>query len=87
MTIKNHNNLKVKITKQLQKMNHKIKITTRTEMISTDLECLGLPHKKPHFTSNLMLQELHRTSTSLLPLISIFIETVKLRFAAMNEKQ
>nr|AFK43085.1 unknown [Medicago truncatula]AFK48441.1 unknown [Medicago truncatula] len=48
------------------------------EMISADLECLRLPHEKPHFTSNLMLQELDRPSTSLLPLISIFIETVKL---------
>jgi hypothetical protein len=60
---------------------------SHTEMIGTDLEGFGLPHEKPNFTSNLMLQELNSTSTSLLPLISIFIEPIKLRFAAIKGKQ
>lgn len=54
-------------------------------MIGTDLECLGLPHEKPNLASDLVLQELHSTSASLLPLVSILIEPVELRFTAINE--
>lgn len=56
-------------------------------MIGTDLERLRLPHDKPNFSSNLMLQKFDSASASLLPLIPIFIESVKLRFPKIKSKQ
>ena len=49
-------------------------------MVSADLEGIRLPHNKPNFSSFLMLQKLHRTGASLLPLIAILIESIKLGF-------
>lgn len=55
-------------------------------MISADLERFGLPHHKPNLASSLMLQELHRTGASLLPLVPVLVEPVQLRLTAINEK-
>ena len=56
-------------------------------MIGADLERLGLPHEKPNLARSLMLQELHGARASLLPLVPILVEPVKLRFAAIREEQ
>ena len=55
-------------------------------MISADLERLGLPHEKPNLAGSLMLQELHSAGATLLPLVPVLVEPVKLRFAAISEK-
>lgn len=49
-------------------------------MIGADLESLGLPHEKPDLAGNLMLQKLDGAGASLLPLVTILVEPVKLRF-------
>lgn len=49
-------------------------------MIGADLESLRLTHNKTNFFSGFMLQELHASCAPLLPLISVFIKTIKLRF-------
>lgn len=51
-----------------------------TQMISADLESLRLPHNKTNFSSVFMFQQLHTPGASLLPLISILIEPIKLSF-------
>ena len=56
-------------------------------MISADLERLGLPHEKPNLAGSLMLQELHSAGATLLPLVPVLVEPVKLRFAAIREEQ
>ena len=55
-------------------------------MIGTDLERLGLPHDETNLPSLLVLQKLHRSSASLLPLVSVLIEAIELRFSETNLK-
>ena len=49
-------------------------------MISTDLQSFRLPHNETNLPRNSMFQKLNSTSTSLLPLTSIFIKSIQLRF-------
>lgn len=56
-------------------------------MIGADLECLGLPHEEANLAANLVLQELHGSRTSLLPLVPSLIESVKLGFPAKTKKK
>ena len=49
-------------------------------MVGADLEGLRLPHNEPNSARFLVLQKLHRTSASLLPLIPFLIESIKLGF-------
>jgi hypothetical protein len=67
----NHNQKKKK-----KKNSNKQNIKQLTEMIGADLEGLGLPHNKANLFGLLVLEELHRTSAPLFPLVPIFIESV-----------
>lgn len=49
-------------------------------MIGANFQSLGLPHDEPDLAGLLVLQKLHSPGASLLPLIPIFIISVKLRF-------
>lgn len=53
-------------------------------MVSADLEGLRLPHNETDFSVFLVLQKLHRTNASLLPLIPFLIESIKLGFPDKN---
>jgi hypothetical protein len=59
-----------------KKISNKQNIKQLTEMIGADLEGLGLPHNKANLFRLLVLEELHRTSAPLFPLVPIFIESV-----------
>jgi len=52
-----------------------------TEMVSTDLKSLRLSHNKPNFSSNLMLQKLHSSCPSFLPLIPCLVKSVQFCFS------
>ena len=58
--------------------NPRRKEETHTKLIGIDLEHLGLSHEKPNLAGSLMLQELHGVGTSLLPLVLVLVESVKL---------
>lgn len=57
-----------------------------TKVIGADLEGFGLPHNKANLPSLLVLQKLNGAGTSLLPLVSVFVETVELRFTKRKTK-
>jgi len=69
----------IRIETMKRKQRRKKKI--RTQMISADLQCLRLPHDKANLASDLVLQELDASRTPLLPLIPLFVKSVKLRFS------
>ena len=56
-------------------------------MIGADLEGFGLPHNKANLPTLFVLQKLNGASTSLLPLIPLFIEPVELRFTESEGKK
>jgi len=56
-------------------------ISILTEMIGADLKSLRLSHNKPNFSGNLMLQKLHSSCPSFLPLIPFLVKSVQFCFS------
>lgn len=53
-------------------------------MVGTDLKGLGLAHHKPDLFGFLVFEKLHSPNTSLFPLVSFLVKSVKLAFPAMT---